>query len=280
MPDVITRNRTVRANGIDIAYTDIGSGPPLVLLHGAFISTGLAWAGSPAAHVDHLPVLADHFRVIAPDTRGSGASVHPGGPITFDVLANDVIALIDALDLERPVIAGFSEGGATATLAALSKPERFRALINHAGYDYFYPNPAEIAAFRTYYGGSADATAPDPAILDKIYAPGADVADHMLRMRLDFEEAQGTGHWRTYISQLWERTVADFGFDAEDLGRVAIPTLVLAGDRDFFCSAEMSVATHRAIPDSELGLIPGLGHAINAPLIAMMIEFAGRFDAD
>ena len=46
--------RLARANGIDIAYTDTGDGPPLVLLHVALASTGPAWSGSPVAHVDHL----------------------------------------------------------------------------------------------------------------------------------------------------------------------------------------------------------------------------------
>jgi pimeloyl-ACP methyl ester carboxylesterase len=126
--------RLARANGIDIASRDTGDGPPLVLLHGALASTGPAWSGSPAAHVDHLGALGERFRVIAPDTRGSGATVHPGGSATFDVLAQDVIALIEVLGLERPSLAGFSEGGATATLMALARPDLVGALANHAGF--------------------------------------------------------------------------------------------------------------------------------------------------
>src|SRR6476620_10119347 len=107
--------KLIHANGIDIAYTEVGDGPPLILLHGALASTGPAWAGSSVAFVDHMDLLGKHFRVIAPDTRGSGASVHPGGPATFDVLAGDVAALAEALELDHPMIAGFSEGGTTAT---------------------------------------------------------------------------------------------------------------------------------------------------------------------
>ena len=76
--------KRIAANGIEIAYTDRGEGPPLVVLHGALASTGPRWSGSPVAHVDHFPKLATHFRVIAPDTRGSGATVHPGDSATFD----------------------------------------------------------------------------------------------------------------------------------------------------------------------------------------------------
>src|SRR5438477_476186 len=131
--------KLVRANGIDIAYTEVGDGPPLVLLHGALASTGPAWAGSPVAFVDHMTTLGKHFRVIAPDTRGSGATVHGGGPATFDVLADDVAALVDVLGLDRPAIAGFSEGGTTATYVALRHPGIVGALVNHAGFDIFDP---------------------------------------------------------------------------------------------------------------------------------------------
>src|SRR6188508_1286057 len=100
--------QTVHANGIDIAYVEAGDGPPLVLLHGALTSTGPRWAGSPVAYVAHIVTLAKHFRVIAPDTRGSGATVHENGSASFSVLADDVLALIDVLRLDRPLLAGFS----------------------------------------------------------------------------------------------------------------------------------------------------------------------------
>src|SRR5690606_29183698 len=87
--DISTRRgaQLVRANGIDIAFRELGDGPPLVLLHGGWASTGPRWADSRVAYVDSLATLAKHFRVIAPDTRGSGATVHGGGPATFEVLS-------------------------------------------------------------------------------------------------------------------------------------------------------------------------------------------------
>ena len=86
-----------------------------------------------------MAALAKHFRVIAPDTRGSGATVHGGGGASFSVLADDVLALIDALGLDRPLLAGFSEGAATATIVAIRQPDAIRALAAHAGYDIFNP---------------------------------------------------------------------------------------------------------------------------------------------
>src|SRR5438270_12618816 len=100
--------RVVRANGIDINYVEAGEGEPLVLLHGGLVSTNPIWTGVPVAYAGYMDTLAEHFRVIGPDTRGCGRTVHPGGPVSFDLLADDIAALIAALGLQRPLIAGFS----------------------------------------------------------------------------------------------------------------------------------------------------------------------------
>ena len=154
--------QTVRANGIDIAYVEAGDGPPLVLLHGGLASTGPLWADSPVAYVAHMATLAKHFRVIAPDTRGSGATVHGDGGASFSVLADDVLALIDAMGLDRPLLAGFSEGAATATIVAIREPGAVRALAAHAGYDIFNPEAPVFAMGRAIFGGNPEATEADP----------------------------------------------------------------------------------------------------------------------
>src|SRR5690242_21684451 len=102
------------------------------------------------------PRFWEHFRVIAPDTRGSGKSVHPGGPITAALLADDVAALIQALNLDRPLICGFSDGGETATLVGIRHPGSVRAIVNHGGYDLFNPDPhaPAIAMPRQMLGGT------------------------------------------------------------------------------------------------------------------------------
>jgi len=156
--------RCVHANGIDINYVEAGQGEPLLLLDNAMVSTNPVWASMPVAYASFLGTLAEHFRVIAPDTRGSGKSVHPGGPIPSALLADDVAALIDALTLDRPLICGFSDGGETATLAGIRHPGSVRAIVNHGGYDLFNPDPhaPAITMTRQMLGGSADATQADP----------------------------------------------------------------------------------------------------------------------
>ena len=154
----------MHANGIDIYYVEAGQGEPLLLLDNAMVSTNPVWTAIPFAYAAFLGTLAEHFRVIAPDTRGSGKSVHPGGPIPSALLADDVAALIDALGLDRPLICGFSDGGETATLVGIRHPGSVRAIVNHGGYDLFNPDPQApaITMTRQMLGGSADATRADP----------------------------------------------------------------------------------------------------------------------
>ena len=119
METTVEHGHLIRANGIDIHYLERGAGRPLLLLHGGLVSSSLRWAGVPVSYASHLDTLASRFRVIAPDTRGCARTAHTGdGTISFALLADDVAALIDALGLERPLVAGFSEGAITATILA------------------------------------------------------------------------------------------------------------------------------------------------------------------
>jgi len=266
----------VQANGIDIAYTEVGDGPPLVLLHGALASTGPAWAGSPVAFVDHMHTLGKHFRVIAPDTRGSGATVHLGGPATFDVLADDVAALIQALKLDRPMIAGFSEGGATATYVALRYPDIVRALVNHAGFDIFDPHAMAHQSVRPIFGGSPDATSANPDAAEQAFQSIPPMAATFATMKADYDDAQGDGHWRTYLGLFFDRAVAPVVYGVDNFAAITAPTLILTGDRDMFCTVEAACAAYRPLQAGELGIVPGTGHEITTPIIDVMTAFLIR----
>lgn len=121
---VETVARHVPANGTDIHFIEAGQGDPLILLHGGVVTTNPIWAGVPLAYTSYLSTLAEHFRIIAPDTRGAGKTARSGGSTSFDQLADDVVALIDALGLDRPMVTGFSEGAITATILAIRSPDR------------------------------------------------------------------------------------------------------------------------------------------------------------
>ena len=267
--------RYVPANGVDIYYVEAGQGEPLLLLDNAMVSTNPIWASVPFAYASFLGTLAEHFRVIAPDTRGSGKSVHPGGSIPSALLAGDVVALIDALDLDRPLICGFSDGGETATLVGIRHPGSVRAIVNHGGYDLFNPDPQApaIAMTRQMLGGSSDATQADPE-LSASRSPELQAMFEL--MKSDHDSAQGAGHWKTVVAQTFDRITQPHGYTYENMHAITVPTLILIGDRDPFCTVEEGAAAYHALPAGELAVLPDTGHLITPAAVQTTIEFFER----
>ena len=109
-------------NGIEMDFVDHGEGDPLVMLHGG---TGTAlghW--SP-----YIPTLSQKFRVIAPDCRGHGRTNNPLGEWSYDLMADDIAALIMDLGLQEPSICGWSDGGQIALELAMRYPGLASAYI-------------------------------------------------------------------------------------------------------------------------------------------------------
>ena len=270
------QGQRVHANGIDIHYLEQGRGEPLVLLHGGVVSTNPIWTGAPVAYAGHMDTLAEHFRVIAPDTRGCGRTAHDGGPISFDLLADDVASLIGALGLERPLIAGFSEGAITATVLGIRQPHAVRAIVNDAGFDAFDPDAPTIAMMRQILGGSPDATEPDPDAAARGFEASEQMRPMFELMKRDQDEGQGEGHWREYLRLSWDRTTQPPGYTYNDLTKLTVPTLILTGDRDEFCTVEQAVSAYRQLPDGELAVLPGHGHYIPPTAVQSTVEFFSR----
>jgi pimeloyl-ACP methyl ester carboxylesterase len=111
-----------QAGDIRMHYVEAGdpTAEPLVLLHG--------WPQNLHMWRRVIPLLGDRFRVIAADLRGFGQSDAPDSSYAKQELADDVLALLDALEIEQARLAGHDWGGYAAFLAALSAPERFSAL--------------------------------------------------------------------------------------------------------------------------------------------------------
>jgi pimeloyl-ACP methyl ester carboxylesterase len=266
----------VHANGIGIHYVEMGDGEPLVLLHGGVVSTGPIWNNHPVSYNAHLGRLAEHFRVIAPDTRGAGATVHKNGTASFALLAEDVLALIDALRLDRPMIAGFSEGGATATLVGITQPDAVRAIVNDAGFDVFDPHAPTFAMMRQMLGGSPDAAESDPDAAAAFFSQSPEMDAMFELMKADCDAAQGEGYWRTYLELAFPRTTRSPGYTFDDWPSISAPTLVLTGDRDMFCSVEDAVRGYRALRNGELAVLPDHDHSIQAAAVDATIEFLCR----
>ena len=273
----IDQGKYVRANGLDIYYRDVGAGEPLLLLHGGSVSSSDIWAEHPYGWGQNLDRFAAYFRVIAPDTRGHGRTVNPSGELHYRLLAEDVVALIDALQLHRPLVFGFSDGGIAASLIGMHYPGILRAIVNHAGYDLLNPNAPIRRVIRTVHGGNPEATQADPALIRRWFTMTANLREMLHKLQADHDAAQGEDYWLTLFVQAFAMRTVPLDENFEDFRRIAEPTLILVGDRDEYCSVEEAVTVYRMLRYGELAILPNLEHAMTAQVAETALKFLLRY---
>lgn len=269
---------TVRANGIDIHYVEVGSPdlPDLVLLHGGLLSTSPVWDGTPLSYGTYFDLLAPRFHVIAPDQRTSGRTAHSGGQVSLSLLADDVAALIDALGLDRPAVGGFSLGGMIATVLAIRNPGAIRALVNDGGCDVFDPASPSFSKLRLMFGGSEEATEADPAAVEASFGQDPMMAAFFEAVKADQDAGGGPGHWRTYLHHFFEALRHWPGYGFEDFAAIDVPVLVIGGDGDDHSPPEDCLRAYRHLPRGELAILGATGHEITREKIAIMVDFLAR----
>jgi pimeloyl-ACP methyl ester carboxylesterase len=95
-------------------------------------------------------------------------------------------------------------------------------------------------------------------------------------MQADQDGAQGPGHWRQYLHLAFSRLSRGPGYGFGVLSAISVPTLILVGDRDHFCTVEDGALAYRALRHGELAILPNAGHVINEVKVRMAIEFLRR----
>jgi 3-oxoadipate enol-lactonase/4-carboxymuconolactone decarboxylase len=149
------------------------AGAPVLVFAGSLGSTLAMWDDQAAA-------LAGEYRVVRYDHRGHGGSPVPPGPYTIDELADDALALLDRLRIERATFVGLSVGGAVAMATALRSPERFERLVLCCTAARFGPPEPWHERAATVRAGGVEAVA--PAVLERWLTPEAPAA---MRDRLE-----------------------------------------------------------------------------------------------
>lgn len=253
---------------IQIGYDDAGAGIPLILLHG-FPHSRALWA-------PQLSALLDRCRMIAPDLRGFGeTSVRP--PFTMDRYADDVVALMDGLRIERAVIGGLSMGGYIAFAMWRRHRARIRALVladTRAGADT--PEGIEkrrsLIALARDRGAALVADAQLPGML------GRTTRDKQPGVVESLREIMAKARPEGIIGAL-EAMIARPDSTA-DLATIDVPTLVIVGEEDALTPPKEARRLHSGIPGSELEVISGAGHVSNlerpAAFNHVLSEFLSR----
>lgn len=205
--------------------------PPLVLLHGATETFRVSWRRQ-------LPFLTTRFDIIGPDMRGHGRSSNPAGELDLRRMADDVVDLLDHLRIDTAHVCGFSGGASTALYMALRRPERLRSAVLIA-------NNFELDEARLD-SGFWD--------LERIRERDALWLDAMRRWHAVPPE--------TLIGWWADEDRRRPALSHADLAGISLPVLVVAGDRDPIVPLRQSIALFEAVPDSELLVVPGVGHGI------------------
>ncbi len=234
-----------------LAFDDVGPGPVVVLIHG-FPLDRTMWEAQ-------LTEVGSIYRIIAPDLRGFGETAVPDGVYTVDLMADDVIETLDALNLTDPVVlGGLSMGGYVAMSLVLRYPDRFRALMlmdtRTAGDSEGTARVREDLARAVERSGKPDAVV--EAMLPVLFAPAMHTKHPEVVARVR-ERMLGQSPL-ALASTL--RGLAVRPDRSADLAKIAVPTLVLAGEEDQVIPADETRRLAEVIPGARLVTIPEAGH--------------------
>lgn len=235
-------------NGIRVHYEDGGTGPALVLLHG-FPLTHEMWTAQWDA-------LRDRARVIAPDLRGFGRTAYRD-PVSIVQFADDVRALLAALDIDAAVICGHSMGGYVALRFVAQNPELVRGLVlvdTRAEADSPEAKQRRAAAIERvrregaegflaeFAGNLVGPTTKErhPELVERVRA---------LSLRAQAESVTAT-----------LQALADRPDSTGVLATIRVPTLIVHGEEDTVIPIDAARAMHERISGSDLVTIPAAGH--------------------
>jgi pimeloyl-ACP methyl ester carboxylesterase len=219
----------VEVDGARIYYATFGHGDPVVLLHGG-LGNSDHWA-------NQVPALADKFEVIAIDSRGQGRSTRTRAQATYDVMAGDVLAVLDHLKLERAALVGWSDGGEIALKLAIDHPDRVAKLfVFGANYDAAGSKPRGGPSKPTFHTYAA-------------------------KCRLDYQRLSRTPRQFDalveWLAPVWRNPM---GFTKDQLRAIQAPTLIADGDHDEIIELDQVVEMAQLIPNARLQIFADTSH--------------------
>ncbi|MGD0865382.1 MAG: alpha/beta hydrolase [Rhizomicrobium sp.] len=214
-------------NGIGIWYAEFGRGEPVILLHGGLANADY-WG-------EQVPVLAAHYRVIVMDSRGHGRSTRNAEPFGYDLMASDVLGLMDFLKIRKAAIVGWSDGAILGLDIAIHHPERLTKLF-------------------------AFAANSDPSGVSDI---GSSVVfnAYIARAAKEYEALSPTPHeYGAFLAQIEKMWATQPHFTAAQLESISVPVWIVDADHDEAIKRENTEFMAAHIPGAGLLLQPEVSH--------------------
>lgn len=237
-PDTALLGRNPKAGhfadlrGIKLYYEVYGAGAPVLFIHGN--------GGSMHDFRHQLNAFAKSYKVILVDSRAQGRSADAGDSLSYEMMADDIHALLEHLKVDSCNVVGWSDGGINAILLALRHPEKVRKLAATGA--NLWP----------------DSTALDPWVYKKILEWDADLS------------TQTSDPVKRNQKKLMHLMAVQPNITLEQLHKVHCPSLIIGGDHDVIIP-EHTVQIARAIPKSYLWILPNSGHST-------LIHYAAEFN--
>jgi pimeloyl-ACP methyl ester carboxylesterase len=253
------RGNYAEVNGLEMYYEIHGTGKPLVVLHGAYMTIG--------AMGELVPSLAKTRQAIAVELQGHGRTADIDRPLSYEQMAEDIAALLRHLKIEEADVFGYSMGGGVALQIAIRHPKVVRKLVLASVYynnDGIYPEVLEAIEAIT---PEAFAGTPWREEYDRI-APNPE----------DFP---------TLVAKLKELDLTFVGWPPEDIQAIEAPALVIVGDSDVV-RPEHTVEMFRllgggvagdlaGLPNSRLAVLPGTTHVGLVERSDLLVSMIGEF---
>jgi pimeloyl-ACP methyl ester carboxylesterase len=218
----------VEHEGARIWYATYGSGSPVILLHG-----GLGHSGNWVYQVPAL--VRSGYRAVLIDSRGHGRSTRDARPFSYDLMASDVLAVMDALHLEKACLVGWSDGACTALILAAKAPSRIAGVFFFAcNMDPSGVNPIEASP-----------------TLNRCFA----------RHAKDYALLSATPeHFKDFVEDvgLMQRTQPNYS--ARDLAEINVPVVIVQSEHEEFIKREHAEYLARSIPGAEFIVLNDVSH--------------------
>jgi pimeloyl-ACP methyl ester carboxylesterase len=234
----------LQVNNIEISYHMLGSGPNLILLHGA-LGTGMFQWGKC------IKGLAENFTVYVPDLRGHGQSTNPSNDWTSDQMIEDIRMFIEALEIKAPIICGWSLGGAITLHLALSYP--------NLGQSYILGGiTGENETIDYELGKILGIDKNGKVSISQLEAVQGNLVDLVKSLHTQQDKNQ----WIRVINGWGSMFVEEKKFDYSNAESIKGHVMILVGDQDPTTSVEMSQKLSNRFNRSSIRIIPGGNHSL------------------
>ena len=211
-------------------YEIHGTGRPLVLLHGAFMSATV------------YPALAEGRQVIAVDLQGHGRTADIDRPLTCEQMADDTAALLKQLEIEQTDVFGYSLGGKVGLALAIRHPELVRRL----------------AIFGAAYRSFEESFPPDVL---KVFKEATPETFAPKELKEPYEKMSPAPNWKGLAAKILQSVRNFKGFSPEQMKAIKAEVFISAGDHNDV-SLEDIVEMHKLIPKSQLAVFPNTEHVV------------------